>query len=288
MTFEKFHKFHNYNRDTCPVCGDTNHSHWASHEYFSASECSSCGFVFINPSLNQEGLNTYYSDYIGDRFEKEKKMQQRELQYEIDANFLERFIDSGDLLDVGCNGGFFLNILSNSFNKTGIELDPEAVKFANENFDFKVEQGLLGNDNFQESSFDIIIFRGVIEHILEPKKALDRASSLLKKGGFIYFCATPNLKSFGADFYREKWNLWHPIEHINIFDASTLHRMLGKKDFLLYAEDYQYLGTPYENFKEDYKTLKNDIVLKENNKWQEVSRSKPFWGNMMSLIYKKL
>ena len=68
------------------------------------------------------------------------------------------------------------------------------------------------------------------------------------------------------------------IEHINIFDASTLNKILGENDFLLYAEDYQYLGTPYINFKEDYETLKNDILLKENDKWQEVSRSKPFWG----------
>ena len=71
---------------------------------------------FYKSISNQEGLNTYYSDYIGDRFER-KKMQQRELQYKIDANFLERFIDSGNLLDVGCNGGFFLSALSNSFNK---------------------------------------------------------------------------------------------------------------------------------------------------------------------------
>ena len=99
---------------------------------------------FINPSLNQEGLNTYYSGYTLETGLKKKKMQQRELQYKIDANFLERFIDSGNLLDVGCNGGLFLNILSNSFDKVGIELDAEAVKFANENFDFKVVQGLLG------------------------------------------------------------------------------------------------------------------------------------------------
>ena len=123
--------------------------------------------------------------------------------------------------------------------------------------------------------------------MLDPKKALDRSTELLKKGGLIYFCATPNLKSLGAYLYREKWNLWHPIEHINIFDAKTIHLLLGKDLYSKLAFDYQYLGTPYENWKDDYEILMKDIIQKENGEWDSVQRSKPFWGNMMSLIYKK-
>lgn len=288
MKFEKYKKYHNFRRDECPVCKNEDSILWTTHEYFSADECSHCGFVYINPSLNQDGLNEYYSDYIGDRFDKEIKMKQRQVQYQIDANFLQRFVSTGDLLDVGCNGGFFLDALSNDFNKTGIEIDADAVKYANENYNFKVIHGFLGDDEFENNSFDVIVFRGVIEHILNPELALLRAKKILRKGGFIYFCATPNLKSIGADFYREKWNLWHPIEHINIFDATTLNKMLGQNDFELFAEDYQYLGTPYENYKEDTQALINDIALKNSDRWDEVSRSKPFWGNMMSLIYKNI
>ena len=72
----------------------------------------------------------------------------------------------------------------------------------------------MGEDNFKESSFDIIIFRGVIEHILEPKKALERATALKER--IIHFCATPNLKSFGADFYREN----------GIFRSNRTHKYI--------------------------------------------------------------
>ena len=110
---------------------------------------------------------------------------------------------------------------------------------------------------------------------------------MLKPGGLIYFCATPNLDSFCAEIYREKWNLFHPIEHINIFSVRTLHRLMGVKRFLLVEERYDYLNTPYENQNNDYKKLTDDINLKNSGRWYEVEKSPPFWGNMMSVIYKK-
>jgi len=285
--FEDFKKYYVLERGNCLVCDNAKLSYWAKHEFFQAMECDSCGFVYMNPSLNAEGLNEYYTNYIGDRFKNQKKMEDRALQYEIDADFLENYVSKGKILDVGCNGGFFLEKLSDKFEKYGIEVDPEAVAYANKNYDFDIRHGEIGEDDFDEGFFDVIIFRGVIEHMLDPKKALDRSTELLKKGGLIYFCATPNLKSIGAYLYREKWNLWHPIEHINIFDAKTIHNLLRKDLYSKVAFDYQYLGTPYENWKDDYEILLEDITKKENGEWASVQRSKPFWGNMMSLIYKK-
>ena len=287
MKFEEYFPYHDYDRKHCPVCDHLSHTEWAQEEFFTAVQCKQCSFVYIHPSLNEDGLNYYYSNYIGDRFRNKKKMEDRSLQYKIDASFLHKVISKGNLLDVGCNGGFFLNELSNDFTKYGIEIDADAVKYARNEFGLDVVHGVIGKDSFQESFFDVITFRGVIEHILEPRVALKRAVELLKPGGFIYFCATPNLQSFGADFYREKWNLWHPIEHINIFDAKTLHQLLGMNIFTLHTEDYQYLGTPYEDQSQDYAQLIEDIILKDSGRWDDVKKSKPFWGNMMSLIYQK-
>lgn len=286
MNFEDYKKFHNYKRDNCPVCSSENKAEWARHDFFQADQCEECGFVFINPSLDEDGLNYYYSNYIGDRLKNLKKMEERLIQYKIDADFIERFVDHGSLLDVGCNGGFFLDALSKNFNKFGIEIDSDAVTYAKQNYDFNIENCNIGEDSFSENTFDVISFRGVIEHMLEPKHALKRAGELLKPGGYIYFCATPNLKCLSAELYKEKWNLWHPIEHINIFDKDTLQTALGK-NFSLTAHEYQYLGTPYENIALDHEAIQRDIELKSEGRWDEVIRSKPFWGNMMSVIFQK-
>jgi len=288
--FSKYKKYYGLKRSCLmedSTCNEENMENWAQDEYFEAVRCQKCELVIIDPSLNQDGLNAYYNDYIGNRFDQKQKFEDRKVQYQIDKAFIESHIAEGNVLDVGCNGGFFLNALSGNFNKYGIEIDPKAVQYAKEEFGIDVFQGEIGNDKFEDGFFDLIIFRGVIEHLLDPKLALDRSRDLLKTGGLLYFCATPNLDSLCAEVYREKWKLFHPIEHINIFSVKTLHALMGVENFSIYEERYDYLNTPYENQKEDYKKLQEDIILKNNGDWDKVEKSPPFWGNMMSVIFSK-
>ena len=288
--FSEYKKFYGLKRG-CLICENDKNCDsrevWAKDEYFTALHCDECGFVMIDPSLDEDGLIFYYNDYIGNRFKQKQKFDDRKIQYQIDKDFIESHIQKGKVLDVGCNGGFFLYVLSEKFEKFGIEIDPKAVAFANKELNLNVIEGKIGEDSLEENSFDLIIFRGVIEHLLNPKLALDRSYQLLKTGGLLYFCATPNLDSFCADIYREKWKVFHPIEHINIFSVKTLHKLMGEKRFTLVKERYDYLNTPYENQKSDYKKLTDDIILKSEGRWNEVEKSPPFWGNMMSVIYKK-
>ena len=56
----------------------------------------------------------------------------------------------------------------------------------------------LGEDQFAPGSFDVVMFRGVIEHMIDLRAALQRASA--EAGWFVYFCATPNADSFRLIF----------------------------------------------------------------------------------------
>ena len=128
-------------------------------------------------------------------------MQDRKSQYKIDADFLTNFIDEGSVLDVGCNGGFFLDHLPSSFQKFGLEIDPKAVEFAAREYpDFNIRAELLGEDQFAPGSFDVVMFRGVIEHMIDPRAALRRAEELLKPGGFVIFARRPMLTVFRLIF----------------------------------------------------------------------------------------
>ena len=256
---------------------------WARDKYFKALECKKCGYISVEPSLTPEGLKIYYQNNMGRRIENIKKMKLRYSQYQIDKDFLEKVITNGNVLDVGCGGGIFLSKLNKNFNKFGIDLDESSIKFAKKkfNYDFRTEQ--LGEDTFKKKTFDLIIFRGVIEHIYNPKKIIKRATELLKRKGKLFFCATPNGNSFCANVFREKWNLWHPIQHINIFTVKTLHKLCGVKKFNIVAEDYPYLNTPYENVEKDYKKIIKFLLSKRKKNM----KSPAFWGNMLSLILEK-
>ena len=274
----------------CCVCGNNSNkrkkSIWAKDKYFKAITCEKCGFISVDPCISEEGLKIYYQSNMDRRLIVKKKMKLRNIQYFNDRDFVMKYIKKGKMLDVGCGGGFFLSKFSRNFNKIGLDLDKRSAEVGKKKFNMKILNKKLGEENLNKGSFDLIIFRGVIEHLYDPKKATDRAYKLLKKGGYLYFCATPNANSFPAWLYKSKWNLWHPVQHINIFSSNTLLKMCGKNRFKKIDEKYEYLETPYANPVKDYKKIFNFISEKKYNKNYN-SVSPPFWGNMLSLILQK-
>ncbi len=94
---------------------------------------------------------------------------------------------------------------------------------------------------------------GTIEHLPDPVSAIKKVSELLKFGGYYCICATPNSDSFAAELYRDKWTLYHPVQHIWHFSPKTLIRICSKFRLKLVAQDFPYLGIPYENVRENVK-----------------------------------
>ena len=203
----------------------------------------------------------------------------------MDASVLRRFISSGKLLDVGCNGGFFLSELGDKFDRFGTELDPSAVDFAKQNypeFGENIYECDIEEATFEEESFDVISMRGVIEHVSDPNRTLLHVSKFLKKRGFFYICATPNGESFSANLYRKNWTLFHPVQHLWHFSPNNLEILCNQHDLSLVWKDFQYLNTPYANPEEDLQKVSRKIIDEEN---EEISP--PFFENMMSLIFQK-
>ena len=269
----------------CSVCGNNSEkrkkSIWARDKYFKAIKCEKCNFISIDPCITQKGLDFYYQLNMDRRLIVKKKMKLRDTQYLNDRDLINKYVKKGSILDVGCGGGYFLSKFSNKFDKTGLDIDKRSKEIGEKKFKIRIINANLGKDKIKKK-FDLIIFRGVIEHLYDPKKAINRAFKLLKKNGFLFFCATPNAESFAAWIYRSKWNLWSPVQHINIFSTETLWRLCGKRRFDKIDEKYEYLETPYANPKNDYKLIRNYILKKSFPK-----SSPPFWGSMLSLVLKK-
>ena len=269
----------------CSVCGNNSkkrtNSIWAKDKYFKAIQCEKCDYISVDPCITQKGLDYYYQSNMDRRLIVKKKMKLRDVQYLNDRDLIYKYIKGGSILDVGCGGGYFLSKFSNKFKKVGLDIDKRSAEIGSKNFNIKIINSNLGEEKIKKK-FDLIIFRGVIEHIYDPNKAINRAYKLLKKNGLLFFCATPNASSFTAWLYRSKWNLWHPVQHINIFSTDTLWKLCGKNRFDKIDEKYEYLETPYAKPENDYKLIKKYIINKKSSKL-----SPPFWGSMLSLVLKK-
>src|SRR3989344_4365619 len=87
---------------------------------------------------------------------------------------------SGNVLDIGCAKGDFLSLFGDNWNKYGIEICDAAREEArkrNINVDFELKDGF----------FDLIIFRGTIQHIPDPIYRIGECYHWLKKGGGVVF-----------------------------------------------------------------------------------------------------
>ena len=283
----KFKKYLGEKR-SCIICKKKDFEIWATLDDFTAQKCKNCGMISMNPSLTQEGLLLYYSDYLTNRLTSEKTLyEQRQQAYLIDRNWILNFIDSGKVLDVGCSGGQFLSTFDNvKWSKLGVDIEQSDADFAKKNFGINIRVGDLTKLVWEEK-FDLVMMRGVIEHILEPISYLKKCCELVKPGGFLYITATPMADSFAFFVYREKWIMFNPPEHLHFFTLDILTSLLEKEGFELLNFHYQYQETPYANIEEDYKKLFHDIqLINEGNKC-EISTSVPFLGSLLTAVWKK-
>jgi 2-polyprenyl-3-methyl-5-hydroxy-6-metoxy-1,4-benzoquinol methylase len=290
---ESLINYRTINHTQCIACDSSRHSYWARSGSYKAVKCDECGLVWMNPQLNEEGLKKYYTDYLGRRrINNDKKMLQRSVQYKSDVEFIERYINFGKVLDVGCSGGFFLQNFSQNFEKFGIEIDPEAVNYANEitfaDGGANIQCGTIDNlpntiaDIYND--FDLIVMRGSIEHVPDPILSINKVADMLKKEGVFYITATQNVESFSADLYREQWTLFHPVQHLWHFSPHTLQLVCEKFGLQLISTIFPYLGTPYEDVEENILRVAEDIKKEPS----ERGVSPPFFENMMSLVFRKI
>jgi len=282
-------KYRNIEINQCIACGSIEFRDFSGSTHFPARRCNDCGLIWMNPSFNEDGLNRYYSDYIMKRrLNNEKKMVQRQEQYKLDVSFVQRYKFGGRMLDVGCNGGFYLDCFSDDFDKYGIDIDMSAIEFANQNYnELTGKVYCIALEDFEpDLEFDLITMRGVIEHVTDPEKYIEKVSGLLKKGGMFAITATPNADAVSVELYLDDWTLFHPIQHLWHFSPRTLELICNRHDLVLIAKDFPYIGTPYEDVYNDIKRVADRIDNNTKGK-SNGSISPAFFENMMSLVFKK-
>lgn len=273
----------------CPWCGSDKSTKWCEDELpYLTVQCDDCSIVYVKHRLNEKGRIAYYKNYNTEKHQELIKSSLRDDMYKIENELVTNFLKKGHILDVGCGGAFFLDSFDNkNYDKYGVEYGDDGFKVASSKYPAKILQGefpLL--KDIKDNSMDLVIFRGVLEHVINPKDYLKKAKKVLKKGGYIFITATPNLNSLCADIFRNNFNQHIPAEHIILFNDEHLKTYLKELNFNLTSERIFYLETPYANIYEDARKITKAIELKE--KGESINFKSPAWyGNMMTLLFKK-
>ena len=284
MKLDLMEKYMDIETRPCIVCGEENFEIFAKKSYLVAKKCKKCGMISTNPYFTETGVKVLYSEYLSDRLTDKNLENKRKVMYDIDRDWILRYIQRGHLLDIGSSAGYFLSRFNPSnFTRHGIEFSDECRVKAKELFDIPIRIGDIVDMNF-DVKYDLITLRGVIEHFINPKLVIDKISKIINVGGYLYITATPNGQSFAFDVYKEKWNLFS-IDHIHFFSIDHLDFIISKAGFKLVSYHYPYEETPYANAENDFKKIKKDIALIEGGSKSLVDSSVPFMGSMITAVW---
>jgi len=133
----------------------------------------------------------------------------------------------GRLLDVGCSTGTSLVAArALGWQTAGIDPNPVAVQIARER-GLDVELGFLGDFKAGDigGPFDCVVLSEVLEHLPEPRQALEQIRSLLLPGGLL-LCSTPNAASRLCRLFQLKSK-----EHLYLFSIDNLRALVESRGF---------------------------------------------------------
>ncbi|MCF8885692.1 MAG: class I SAM-dependent methyltransferase [Aigarchaeota archaeon] len=117
----------------------------------------------------------------------------------------------GLLLDIGCNGGTFIDYLSKYCKPVfvvGLDIDKEVIRYAKKiraQINFIVAHGCYLP--FRDQTFKVITLLEVLEHVEKPELMLREAGRVLSKDGFIV-CMVPNEDS---RLFKIVWFIWTKV-----------------------------------------------------------------------------
>lgn len=144
-------------------------------------------------------------------------------------NATRQAVPGGRLLDVGCGTGSLLHLASPYYECFGLEPSrraAEEVRAAG----IPVQEAMIEDAEFPESSFDVVTMDAVIEHLRDPAEVLRNLHPLVRPGGVIVL-KTPK---FGGPAYRmhgPAWNGFRHGYHTFLFTGETLSRTMEAAGF---------------------------------------------------------
>jgi len=146
-------------------------------------------------------------------------------------------------LEIGCaTGDFLVQLIKGGWDAQGLELVPAAAEIAaGRGLDITV--GSFNVGCFDAESFDAVFAWMVVEHLPDPRGAIDEVLRLLKPGG--WFClSVPNYGSWERRLWARHWKGIDLPRHLQHFTTPVIKRLLQESGFerpeIIYQRNFLY------------------------------------------------
>jgi len=201
-------------------------------------QCCRCGLVYANPRLDRHDVAVTYEAVEDPLYVEER--EGRVLTFEHHLKPLGRIAGppgGRPLLDVGCYTGVFVEIAArHGWEAWGVEPSRWAVEQARGR-GLRVVRGTLDTAELPESYFAIVTLWDVIEHLIDPRDALEQVRRLLRPGGLVVV-HTIDIESLFARLMGSRWP-WLMEMHVYYFSRRTLRDLLERNGFQVLSDKPQ-------------------------------------------------
>lgn len=223
----------------CPLCKSGYISpHFSIDKYkikFNTDKCKDCGFIFMNPAIDDKTIKSLYSrdyfegnadySYIDER--KIKKFSNYVWNKRIKV--IRKYVQEGNFLDIGCSFGGLLESASKFYAPYGIEASEYAWTHASSIFGKNIHHGTIEDHPFGGNFFSAITMIELIEHLDNPLLAIEECYRLLKEKGVLVI-QTANMDGRQAKKLGKDYEYFMP-GHISYFTMKNLKEALLNAGF---------------------------------------------------------
>lgn len=229
-------------KSKCPYCQSSNYQFlYSTYDIFENQyelvHCRTCSAIFLTPNPTKALLAKAYDDsYYGGSEEDEKfeGLVEKGLYYfrKRRARKVARLIgNKGNVLDVGCGNGQFLEQVSafGNIQIFGTEMVGSSARRASKIRNIHLYVGELTREIYTEP-FDLISLFHVFEHLENPQDYIKKIDTLLKPGGYLLM-SFPNIDSWQARFFKSKWLHLDPPRHLFFFKPQNFKAIMAERGY---------------------------------------------------------
>ncbi len=235
----------------CPACNQFTTKKYLYHKAgMPIIECPDCGLgkacpdefdpaTYYDASYFNGSRPDGYSDYVGAKHVLQAHfLQEIELLKKLGAK-------GGELLEIGCAYGYFLEVAQHHYHVNGLEICEEAVADCQKRGLLGVRQGALTAEALAQMPMaEVVVLLDVIEHLPEPRSAMEAIAAKLQPGGYV-LVTTGDFSSLSAKVMGRHWRLMTPPQHLWFFTPKSLKQIGESLGLELIYLDHPFKKVPF-------------------------------------------
>lgn len=229
----------------CPVCNSERARKMGVVEQnmgLTMYRCRNCDLVYAYPKPTLEELAAFYTQGLSRWSDEQSYIHRREAYFNFYGSLISYLMKEDrkySLLDVGCGVGFLGSYLSEflPLNTTGIDISPEDCQKAESRLDSVICGDICDptiTERFGGKLFDFVTMTDVIEHLPDPRTAMNNILKVMNSDGYILI-DTGNIGGFGSRLAGVRTPFLHDAGHIIGYSQKSITYLLETVGFKIHS-----------------------------------------------------